>query len=545
LEETGTRKIDSGGFPFELQYELEGVYVELSYRPDVNELLLTPKFIVYVLGSRGLDDFNMGTVVLNLRKKERRFQVAPPQEPKDADSSVYVETDKGGMRAYMVLVPPCRNGRELLPAEILSQVVNDYNIAGGLIEEAVTKSVQDGRYYEVVEIANGRLPVNGANGRINILFQTAHDSAPRMDEHGNVDYKSLDLFAGVKKDDVLAVRVPAQPGVPGFTVLGKELPAKNGREANMPRGKNVRFSEDGNVMVAEVDGRADIVNGRVEVSTVYTIPGDVDMGIGNIDFNGDVRVMGGVITGLTIRATGNIEVSEVVERAMLIADKNIILRKGVQGMDRALIKAGGDVISRFIERCLVETDGSVHADYIVYSNVTARKSVVLRGKHGKLIGGVTRAGKEVVVRLAGTPTGEKTIIELGPPPRQKALAKEKQTQMEQTQEQIKKIDSLLEAQGDVVNESPERMRMWSKLLSGREQLQKTYDEQMVGLNKLLDLIQDTEDGKLHVYGEAYHDVKVLIDGAAFTVKDTIPYATFKKRDGEIVFASCDKNERGE
>ncbi|MBQ8038297.1 MAG: DUF342 domain-containing protein, partial [Lachnospiraceae bacterium] len=51
---------------------------------------------------------------------------------------------------------------------------------------------------------------------------------------------------------------------------------------------------------------------------------------------------------------------------------HIILKRGIQGMDRGVLKANGNVISRFIESATVEAGGYVSADAIMHSNVSAK-----------------------------------------------------------------------------------------------------------------------------------------------------------------------------
>ena len=64
------------------------------------------------------------------------------------------------------------------------------------------------------------------------------------------------------------------------------------------------MSEDGNTYYAAIDGKVEYCNYDLRIVNVLDISGDVDLNIGNIDFNGDVNITGNVITGVTIRAMG-------------------------------------------------------------------------------------------------------------------------------------------------------------------------------------------------------------------------------------------------
>ena len=73
------------------------------------------------------------------------------------------------------------------------------------------------------------------------------------------------------------------------------------------------MSEDGNTYYAAIDGKVEYCNYDLRIVNVLDISGDVDLNIGNIDFNGDVNITGNVITGVTIRAMGSIYIGGYVE----------------------------------------------------------------------------------------------------------------------------------------------------------------------------------------------------------------------------------------
>lgn len=532
------RTFQAVGLPYEIQYREEGIFLVFSANALAGESPLPPQLVLYDCNRRGITGVRQGELVIKLRQRLPEFPVAGAQEEKETDSAAYVAVSSDGMAATMWLLPPSGEGAMPDTADIFSQIEGEWGVTYGLDAAQVQSAILGRKWFEPVVIAEGLPPVNGEDGRLDILFETHHDNSPRELEDGSVDYKNLDLFASVAEGDLLARCIPPTPGEPGRTVQDKEIPPKPGKAAKMPRGRNVQISEDGCAMTALRNGRVDYLNGRVEVSDQYVIGGSVDMGVGNIDFQGDVLIRGGIIAGLTVMATGNIEVNETVENAVLIAGCDIILQKGIQGMDKALLQAGGNVISKFIERSVVEAGGNVHSDYIAHSNVTARGLVKLKGKHGRLIGGVARAGKELSAITLGTPTGEKTLIEVGAPP----AMRKKQTELTETisglKAQMDKIDSMTRIYGRKEN-TREKEEMWKRLMAGREQLQGEYDAASEELEQLRAEIDALTGGRVSVFHEAYHDVKITIDQVAYTVRDTMQHATFRCKGGEIVFGACE------
>ena len=95
-----------------------------------------------------------------------------------------------------------------------------------------------------------------------------------------------------------------------------------------------------------VDGHVSLVEGKVFVSDVYEVE-NVDLSTGNIDFEGSVQVKGNVSSNFVIRAGGNVIISGVVEGAYIEAGGNIIIARGMNGMTKGILKAGGNIVAKF------------------------------------------------------------------------------------------------------------------------------------------------------------------------------------------------------
>lgn len=524
--------------PYTLEYREDGVFLILCKHFESQPI--KPPMLMHDLKRRGIIGLRDGDIILRLHKKEESIRIADPQEEKQVDTNVFVTVSKDGMSATMSLMPPTLDGVLLFSEEIITLIEKDWGVTYGVDNEAVEQAVVKRRWYQETPFATGRLPVDGENASLQILFKTDHNAAPRVLEDGNVDYKDLSTFTTVKKGDTLVIRTPPEPGMPGCTVQNNPVAARSGKDVKLPSGKNVSQNQDGTRLLADKDGRVDLIKDRVEVSDEFVLRGNVDMSVGNVDFTGDIKIKGNVIAGMTIKATGNIEVDGAVEAATLIAGQNIILKNGIQGMDKAMLRAGGNIVSRFLERCTAHAEGNIHADYIVHSNVTAGGSVMLQGRRGRLIGGVTRASKGVTARTMGTPTGERTIIEVGPPPEIRRRFNEYTEKVEQCKAQIEKINTTMLAFKNAENVAA-MQDIRKKLLTSKEQLQASlgsYSDELESIRK--DMI--ISGGTVNVSGEAFHDVKVIIDNAVYYVRETIQFATFKCRDGEIVFTSFDADK---
>jgi len=515
-----------------IRYEEDGVYVELS--PALcREGVPCQELVRHELSRKGVEGSQTDLLEESIRKYRGAFKIAEPQTEKDRDSGSFVFLGKDKMTAYLLLLPPAGTGRDRDVEEIQREIQETWGIRHGLDHQAVAGCVLDRCYYQKTPIAQGTSPRQGRDGQILLHFKQEHSGAPVLLPDGTVDYKNLDTFAKAAPGDVLATKIPPEEGEPGYTVIGETLPGKRGKEVPLPKGVNVQLSEDGESLVASIGGRVDYSGGTIRVSDVLQIFGDADMGVGNINFHGDVVIHGDVIANLSIRAEGDIEIHGSVSAAILEARGNIVVRNGVVGTDRGSIKAGGNVTARFIERATVDAGGSVQSDYIVNCNVDAGESVVVRGRKGKIIGGVIRAGKEVIAQTIGSSFNDQTVIEVGIRPEKRSLLEELEEERRQVQQQLSRIEYVTRLNPVGKNEPKERTEKRRKLLEGRESLLARVSELSENIEKFQRQIAQLEQGKVHVIKEAYKGVRIDINSCSYILNTFCEYTTFKCSRGEV------------
>lgn len=117
-----------------------------------------------------------------------------------------------------------------------------------------------------------------------------------------------------------------------------------------------------------------LVEGKVFVSDVYEVE-NVDLSTGNIDFEGSVQVNGNVSSNFVIRAGSNVIISGVVEGAYIEAGGNIIIARGMNGMAKGTLKAGGNIVAKFLENATASAGGYVSTESILHSNVIAATEI--------------------------------------------------------------------------------------------------------------------------------------------------------------------------
>ena len=182
---------------------------------------------------------------------------------------------------------------------------------------------------------------------------------------------------------------------------------------------DISLSEDGRKLISQVNGHVILENDKVIVSNVLELV-DIDNSTGDIEYNGDVTIKGNILAGFSVKAKGDVVVQGVVEGATVIAGGNITFNRGIQGMNKAVIKAGGNIVSKFIESVsLVESGGNIESDSILHSRVVAKGFIKATGKKGLIIGGDVKATSFIEAKTIGNEMGTTTVVGVGVNPTMK------------------------------------------------------------------------------------------------------------------------------
>ena len=197
------------------------------------------------------------------------------------------------------------------------------------------------------------------------------------------------------------------------------------KSCRLEYGRNISINEDKTEIYSDVTGHAMYINGKVFVSDVYEVPADVDNSIGNINYDGSVHVKGNIKSGFTVEAEGDVIVDGVIENASVYAGGQIIVKRGVQGMHKGVLKAGSNVISKYIENATVSAGGYIESEIILNSTVSSGGTIKVHGRKGLINGGVTRAANCIEANNFGTEMETPTILEVGVDPAKKIYRTEK------------------------------------------------------------------------------------------------------------------------
>ncbi len=450
---------------------------------------------------------------------------------------VNVELSKDKMLG-VIWFNEAKNGGSNLSEHEIREAISSKGITMGINEELLNELAKERRYEYKYIIAQGKPPIDGQDGSIKLAFdaQSLKEFKPRVNDDGTVNLRDLSAVRNVQKGDLLATRIPATLGEDGYNVNGQVLRGKKGKEARMPKGRNTAILEDGVSLVADIDGKLEYDDHNVYINSVYTLQGDLDSGIGNIDFVGSVVITGSIHTGFTVKAGGSVEVRGSVDDAIIMAGGDVYLSYGMQGTGKGKIIARGNVIAKFLQNVHVEAGGDVIAEAILHSNVSAGRNIKTEIGKGTIVGGSVSATDLISARSIGSPMGTVTAVQIGVSPsvyqEHRLLAEE----VKQKAENLNKVDQSIKflfSKSQNRQLDSEKQAMLQKLNAARQPLVTEYEEVKARYEMLGKRLSEVKDGLIKASDAVYPGVKVEIGSLIKYIDDKIVRCTIRKHEGDI------------
>lgn len=515
----------------------DGVYLKVT-KPQGIGAPATEDDALDALQGRGVRDINRQIVKGAIKLQTGTYgKVAEFNHNGTNDATISVFVDNDEMRAQVSLGVPGQGGADVSREDIIN-ILRQNGVVHGLDDPSLDALVDQPVYSQRVPVAFGTKPVNGNDARIQWFFDTSVKIKPR-EIGGRVDFKELNTIRNVLKGEELARKEPAQKGVPGRTVTGKMLPAKDGRDQSFDLGNNVALSKDGLRVASTADGQVMLIQGKVTVETVMVIPGDVDTSVGNINFLGSVIVKGSVADGFTVKAVGNIEVMGNVGKSILETHADIIVHQGINGGGEGRVAAGQSLWSKFIQNAVAEAGLYVIcSDGILHSTVHAGKKILCKGKRAKIVGGYLRASEEINASSFGAVGSGETVLEVGIDPKVKEAMVALTTEVETVQKEFASanlnLQSLLKQERVVQTLPPEKQALKKTLQTKVTDLNTRLTEASKSLDKMREDVEALQGGgKISSSGLVFPGAKVIIKDVELDIIREYNSVTFV-RDGNLI-----------
>ena len=366
---------------------------------------------------------------------------APPSSMGNLDEAAFIVTSNNEMDAWLFLFPPTNSGKKLTSVQIHQALLRrgiTYGIDWNFICELPEYQEP---YFKLFHIASGTEPASGKDGHIIDRFPRVLDEI-QVQELGNMNYETLNLVQDIRKGDVICEITPPTFGIPGRTVTGKMLPAQDGKPAEIPQGRNTGLSEDGRYLVAERDGHVCFSGRSFQVRPVLELLKDDIPTDRSVKFLGDVHIRGDLQGGISVFASGNIQIDGVVENCSVEAGENVIVSSGVQGQGHAVLHAQRSIYAKYLEQCMVCAQESVQADCIINCSIYCNGTVKARTGRGTIIGGTICAAQEVSAVTIGSKAERPTLVMLGGQPCEDAERAQIMEEIQSIERELTKLERL-------------------------------------------------------------------------------------------------------
>lgn len=328
--------------------------------------------------------------------------------------SLFIWLSDNRLECFLSYVPNLQG--DMITSDELMEFLAQHSITEGLIDGAVQQFLADaaeGKSITRVLIAEGIPPINGKDACLVYIAKPSTPLTPKKAAtivEDVVDFHIVQTFINVLPGDEIARITLPEPGIPGRSVTGADIPPQPGKPVPLTIGKHIeiRENDDGLLLLALTAGRVCEVRGGIDVFQEYIVAGDVDFRVGSITFNGFVEVRGDVLDGFTVDASKGLKVDGNIGSSTIRSDGNIVFC-GMDGGSRGTIRCGGTIKANFIHDADVECAGDIEADVEIHnSSIKSLGKIIVN--RGAIVGGSCCALGGVQTFKAGSSASVKTYI---------------------------------------------------------------------------------------------------------------------------------------
>jgi uncharacterized protein len=320
-------------------------------------------------------------------------------------------------------------GCKPLTYQILMKALSDLKIVKGISRKRLNSLVSQcnegvpGQVYQNV-IAKGLPPRNGRPSKLQPLVQNALERILRPQQIGSarVDMRNLGDVICVKKGTELLRRLPPSKGRAGLTITGAKIAPKPGVWLSFRPGEGTIISDkDENLLLADISGMPKFKDQKMWVDDTFICKG-VNVGTGNINYDGAVLVNGDVTEKMQIIATGDVTINGFVESAHIQAGGDIIITEGAMGKVNDNVTeystqlfAKGSVHVQHGQGLDINCNGNVTIGrQLAYSRVTCKGEVTVGAidkPNGNIFGCIIKCTNKLTAGTVGAISGSNLSID--------------------------------------------------------------------------------------------------------------------------------------
>ncbi len=457
-----------------------------------------------------------------------------------------VKVSSNGLEATLTFKIP--DGKNEVPSFTAAQLLgflSNANVTFGIDQDMISRLADSPIYGRPVKVAEGTAQVPGTPGYFEYLFDTNFNRKPTIRPDGTADYMSIKTIETVEAGDVIAIYHPAVQGARGMSVRGQVLEPKPVRDLPPLIGRGFDRSKDNLTYTAKIDGKIEVNQGKISVLPVHEVKGDVGIETGNIKFNGDVIIHGGVRDGAIIDAAGNVIIDGLIEDCDIRAGKDLFLLSGVKGNEKTVISCKGSITAQFVEYAVINCSGNINADYFFKSRINCEGKVELNGNNASIIGGYVSAVQGIEANDIGNSFGTITNVAVGVDVERIAafdiLAKKIEAiaaNVQKIKKGIEEFDRIGEERGIDYKQDPRRMQ----LLRVRIRDEAVVQEETKKLAKMKEVIVSGKGATIKVYRRVYAGSNISIDDHHVVINDNHERVELSKSEEGIRLTKIVGNE---
>ena len=274
------------------------------------------------------------------------------------DIDPLVEATPGHMQAILSLMPPPL-GHTLPTHETILQVLDEEGIVFGHLSQAIDQCLERCAREQLPQqevVAMGIRPLDGVDAYLRFIMEIGPLPGKIMG-NGAIDFRDRNMFIGVNKDELIAVKIPPTEGTAGRDVHGTVIDPLPGKDIEVRTINDTVMNEaTGEIRALRCGVLSMVTDNSVRVCSHHIVPHDVDFVTGNIISRDAVSIRGSVKPKFKVNALGDIQITGDVEKAAVRSDANVIIKGGVIGT-HASVRARGDIDIGFAIRGKTQSFG--------------------------------------------------------------------------------------------------------------------------------------------------------------------------------------------
>lgn len=460
----------------------------------------------------------------NLSKEERPEK--PSHNQAKIENIIEVTISPDLMQAHISLNP--HHGL-ILNHEIFYRILRRKNIKHGILKEKIAEILQ--KYEQGIPVQNeliaqGKMPVHGHHAVIYYLFRLESFYTPKVEQSETIaekfEYRNVQNITMVQAGELLAYKTPLTIAENGWNVCGEVLFAKTAKDMELNAGKHTKLDEN-NRLWALRDGIPILEqNDCISVNPLYQVPGNIDLSVGNIDFNGTVEVKGSILSGFSVQSE-HLIVHESVEAAVLNIDEDVEIFGCYSGGDKGYIKTGGNCFISHCNRGRLEIKGNLLVGReLVSMQAFVSGNLSFKHKRGTIIGGNLFVAGNLSCGNIGSSLGVTTCIYMGLHPIIKQKIASCVEKIDKFEQKIKIMKSSLRSihSNDQEMSVEDKLLLISKIKDTISNLERQKEEIETNKKTLEADLYRYSPHFVRVEGHVYPGVRIQI-GEAILKNDTL------------------------